>query len=87
MTLNDYRDQFKKNLMIMSRTANGKLDLSASETKIDSMAEDSADNAKNLALANTDRAIRFLYENRRRKFKSAEELDKLILETPSITAK
>lgn len=25
MTLDDYRDQFKKNMMIMSRTANGKL--------------------------------------------------------------
>ena len=35
MTLNDYRDQFKKNMMIMSRTANGKLDLPASATKID----------------------------------------------------
>ena len=50
MTLEDYRDQFKKNMMIMSRTANGKLDLSASATKIDSMAADSADNAKDLAL-------------------------------------
>ena len=65
MTLDDNRDQFKKNMMIMSRTANGKLDLSASVTKIDSMAADSADNAKDLALANTNRAISFLYENRR----------------------
>ena len=41
MTLNDYRGQFRKNMMVMSRTANGKLDVSASSTKIDSMAADS----------------------------------------------
>ena len=66
MTLNDYREQFKRNMMVMSRTANGKLDLSASATKIDSMAVKSADAAQNLALENTDRAIEYLFNNRRR---------------------
>lgn len=66
MTLNDYRDQFRRNMMVMSRTANGKLDLSASATKIDSMAVKSADAAQNLALENTDRAIEYLFNNRRR---------------------
>lgn len=42
MTLNDYREQFRRNLMVMSRTANGRLDLSASATKADSMAAGSA---------------------------------------------
>ena len=87
MTLNDYRDQFKRNMMVMSRTANGKLDLSASATKTDSMAAGSADAAKNLALDNTDLAIRYLFENRRQNFKSAEELEKLVLETAEITNK
>ena len=87
MTLNDYREQFRRNMMIMSRTANGKLDLSASATKKDSMAAGSADDARDLALENTERAIRFLYDNRRRKFKAAEELEELILETAKITNK
>lgn len=45
MTLNDYREQFRRNLMVMSRTANGRLDLSASATKADSMAAGSAGEA------------------------------------------
>jgi hypothetical protein len=51
------------------------------------MAAGSADAAKNLALDNTDLAIRYLFENRRRNFKSAEELEKLVLETAEITNK
>ena len=43
MTLNDYRDQFRRNLTTMSRTANGGLDLSASATKADSMKTGSAE--------------------------------------------
>lgn len=87
MTLNDYREQFRRNMMIMSRTANGKLDLSASTTKKDSMAASSADDARDLAMQNTERAIGFLFENRRRKFKKAEELEELILEAARITNK
>ena len=49
MTLNDYREQFRRNLMVMSRTAVGTLDLSASATKADSMAVGSADDAQNLS--------------------------------------
>ena len=45
MTLKDYLEQFRKNMMVMSRTANGRLDLSASATKADSMAAVSAEDA------------------------------------------
>ena len=85
MTLYDYRRQFRDNLMIMSRTANGRLDLSASGTKSDSMAVDSAADAQKLAFENTERALRFLFDNRRRTFRSAEELEELVLETAKIT--
>ena len=74
MTLNDYREEFRRNMMIMSRTANGKLDLSASATKADSMAAASAEDARDRALENTNRALEFLFDNRKRKFKSADEL-------------
>lgn len=85
MTLYDYRKQFRNNLMIMSRTANGRLDLSASSTKSASMAVDSAADAQSLAFENTERAIRFLFDNRRRIFRSAQELEELVLETAKIT--
>ena len=85
MTLNDYRDQFRRNLTTMSRTANGGLDLSASATKADSMKTGSAEEAKSLTLENTDRAIEFLYDNRRRYFKSSKELEELILQAAEIT--
>ena len=78
MTLNDYREQFRRNLMVMSRTAVGTLDLSASATKADSMAAGSADDAQNLALVNTDRAIDFLFENRVRSIKSQKDMEDLI---------
>ena len=87
MTLNDYREQFRRNLMVMSRTAGGTLDLSASATKADSMAAGSADDAKNLALENTDRAIGFLYENRGRSITSQKDMENLILQTAEITNK
>ena len=74
MTLNDYREQFRRNMMVMSRTANGKLDLSASATKVDSMAVGSAADAQDKAFENTERALVFLFDNRKRKFKSVKEL-------------
>ena len=87
MTLNDYREQFKRNMMVMSRTANGRLDLSASATKKDSMAAGTAEEAQSLALGNADRAIAFLFDNRMRYFGSARELEELVLETAKITNK
>ena len=87
MTLNDYREQFRRNMMVMSRTANGKLDLSASATKVDSMAVGSAADAQDKAFENTERALVFLFDNRKRKFKSVKELEDLMLETARITNK
>ena len=87
MELNDYREQFRRNMMVMSRTANGRLDLSASASKADSMAAGSAEAARDKALENTDRALEFLFDNRRRKFRSAAELEMLLLEVAEITNK
>jgi hypothetical protein len=55
MTLNDYREQFIRNTVIMPRTAD-------------------------YAPENTDRALEFLFENRRRRFMSVKELEELVLE-------
>ena len=85
MTLNDYRDQFRANMMVMSRTANGRLDMSASAAKADAMAVSGADEARDLALENTDRAVAYLYERRRQNFRSAGELEALVLECAEIT--
>ena len=85
MTLKDYLEQFRKNMMVMSRTANGRLDLSASATKADSMAAVSAEDARSLALENTDRAVRFLFDHRRQFFRSAGEVEALVLEAAEIT--
>lgn len=60
MTLNDYREQFIRNTMIMPHTAD-------------------------YAPENTDRALSYLYENRGRNFKSAKEIEVLLLETAAIT--
>ena len=87
MTLNDYREQFKRNMMVMSRTANGTLDLSASTTKAESMAAESAGEAQRIAHENTDRAVEFLFDNRKRNFRSAKDLEELVLETAKITNK
>ena len=62
MTLNAYREQFRRNTMIMLRTAD-------------------------YAPENTDRALSFLYDNRGRSFKSAKDLEELLLETVTITNK
>ena len=74
MTLNDYRKQFKRNLMII-RTANGTSDASAGRT------EDASDPV----YENVDYAIVFLFNNRRRNFNTAEELEELVLELVRIT--
>lgn len=84
MNLNDYKEQYKRNLQIMSRTANGNLDVTASTTKKDSMAITNGEEAKNIVLENVDRAIEFLFENRDRKLTSAKDLENLILKTAQI---
>jgi predicted RNase H-like HicB family nuclease len=44
------------------------------------MAAGSAGEARDKALENTDRALEFLFENRRRRFMSVKELEELVLE-------
>ena len=70
MTLDDYRKQFKRNLMIM-RAAGAAPDASAGSTE----------DAENRVYENTDHAIVFLFDNRGRGFKSVKELEELVLET------
>jgi len=85
MIFDEYLAQFRKNLMTMSRTANGTLDLSASATKVDSMLTTDSNKAQALALSGTEKALAFLYENRNREFASSEELSAFLLEAARIT--
>lgn len=87
MTLNDYLEQFRKNMMIISNTANGTPNMFAAIAIIDPMPAGSADNAQNPSQENMERALKFLYDNRTRNFGSAKDLEKLIFETAEITSK
>ena len=83
MTLNDYREQFHRNIIIVSQAANSAPDLSESTVQTDPMAA-GQNEAVRRALKNTDRALEYLYNNRRRNFKSATELEELLLEIGEI---
>lgn len=87
MTFDAYRRQFNRNLKLMSRTVNGTLSTSSSPTKSISMATNSAEEANKLALENTDRALEFLFSNRRKNFDSAKDLEEFILQTAQIVNK
>ena len=74
MTRETYREQAMANLRVMSRTANGKVDTSASADKKDMMAVTDREAAKDLALRNFDEALELAWENRYRVFSDAGEL-------------
>lgn len=73
-TLDDYLQGAQRNLMAMSRTAQGVVDTSASAGKAESMTGVSGDAAADLAQQNFDAAIRLAYENKDRDFASPAEL-------------
>lgn len=81
-------DQYKKdanrNLMEMSRTAHGTIDVSASNTKAESIEVDENANIADLATSGFDRAIDIAYEAKEHHFESAAELRKFV-ETIAMT--
>ena len=80
MTRETYREQAMANLRVMSRTANGKVDTSASADKKDMMAVTDGERAKNLALRNVEDALIFAWDNRYRVFSGPEDLRAFIEE-------
>lgn len=73
-TLSEYMQGAWRNLLAMSRTAQGVVDTSASAGKADSMTGVTGDAAAELAQFNYCAAIRTAHENRYRTFHSPDEL-------------
>lgn len=73
-TLEDYLRDARRNLLAMSRTAQGVVDTSASAGKADAMTGVTGDQAADLAQQNYDAAIRLAYEHKDRIFASPQDL-------------
>ena len=80
MDFTSYREQFLKNLKVMSRTANNVLDLSASAGKADAMATTDANTAKKLVDENIEKTLVLIYEKRYHEFLSKEELSNFLIQ-------
>ena len=80
ISLEDYKKDILNNLMIMSRTANGIIDISTSNTKVDSLLVSDGDIAKQIAIKNFIDTIEFCYENKNKEFKDIKELRSFIEE-------
>ena len=78
MTFEQYLEKTERNLRIMSRTANGIVDTSASRTKADYMKIESGEEASKTAFSNIRTALAFAYEQKNRKFLSSDEIKKFI---------
>jgi len=78
MTRECYGEQAMANLRVMSRTANGEVDTSASADKKKVMAVSSGDAAKELALRNFQEALDLAWENRHGVFSNAGDLRSFI---------
>lgn len=78
ISLESYLQDANRNLLAMSRTAQGVVDTSASAEKADSMTGISGENAANLAQQNFETAIREAYENKDRGFNSPKDLRNFI---------
>ena len=78
MTKEGYAEQAMANLRVMSRTANGEVDTSASADKKKVMAVSSGDAAKEFALHNFEGALDMAWENRYRVFSNPGDLQSFI---------
>ena len=74
MELSTYLDQAMSNLLKMSRTACGVVDVSASTNKKDYMAIESGKEAERYAQANFREAIRMCYDHRKDSYETPQEL-------------
>lgn len=80
ISLEEYKKDFLNNLMIMSRTANGVVDVSSSSTKEDSMNIVDGNKAKEIVINNYIDTIVFCYKNKDKKFKNANDIRSFIEE-------
>ena len=78
ISVETYLQDAKRNLLAMSRTAQGVVDTSASAKKSESMTGVSGEAAADLAKQNFETAIREAYNNKERKFESPEDLRKFV---------
>lgn len=74
ISVETYLQDAERNLLAMSRTAQGVVDTSASAKKAESMTGVSGETAADLAKQNFETAIREAYDNKERNFESPEEL-------------
>ena len=80
----NYRLEMDRNLMLMSRTANGIVDTSASADKASYMLIQSGENAAKTAQRNVQNAFQFIYENRSIAFENADALRRFLLKIAAI---
>ena len=78
ISVETYLQDAERNLLAMSRTAQGVVDTSASAKKIESMTGVSGEAAADLAKQNFEIAIREAYNNKEREFESPEDLRRFI---------
>ena len=74
-----YQQEMRRNLLLMSRTANGVVDTSASADKAKYMLIQSGENAAKTVSANVENALRLVYEHRAYNFENAEVLKTFLL--------
>ena len=80
----DYRKEMQRNLVLMSRTANGVVDTSASPDKAGYMLIQSGDDAKKIVARNVDRALEYVYAHRNDVFPDTEALRRFFLHIAEI---
>lgn len=80
VTIDKYIEDLNNNLHIMSRTSNGHLDITSSKKKKDEMLIHDEQVAKEIAIANFNRAIKYAYIHKDDEFKSPQEIKNFIEE-------
>lgn len=80
---NTFNNSFKENINSVSRTAKGISDTSVSEEKIKLSLE--KEKLEEQVSKNTDEIIKYIWENKERKFESAQDIKDLLKEVASIT--
>lgn len=79
-----YREEMQRNLVLMSRTANGIVDTSASPDKAGFMLIQSGNEAKEIAMRNVEKALRYIYDHRCDAFPDADAFRRFLLQIAKI---
>lgn len=78
VTIEEYLEDLNKNLLILSRTANGFVDLSSSKTKEEVMLIKDENKAKDKAIDNFNHAIKYAYVHKDDEFTSPKKVKEFI---------